>query len=167
METLEDQLLKYIREILEPKNKEFGNLPICPFVKKERLHGRITFKECSLGDNPTSKVLEVVNTFFAHSDGTLIIYDTDSNLSIVDFVEYGKKLCELLQNQRIISIALHPADNFNINGVKTRTVPFHVVLIQKAEEIIKAKNSLLKTKYYENWNEEQKKFNDEQIGKYL
>ena len=162
------ELLKYIINILEPKNTVFGNLPICPFVKKERLKDKILFENVVFGNEPTIKIIKIIkNTFSKTDENTLLAYDTVSQLGALEFIDYGKRLCEIFLKEKIISISLHPSDTFNIHGQLTRTVPFHTMLIQTASQIIAAKKILQGSNYYENWTKEDLEDNYKQFAQYL
>ncbi|MGC4038380.1 MAG: hypothetical protein QM764_20620 [Chitinophagaceae bacterium] len=168
MEANKQALINYMVNVLEPKNEAFGNLPMCPFVKKERLKNRILFEKVIFGAEPGDQVISLISSTFAHTDeNTLLAFDTDTTLGLDEFIEYGKKLCDLFSRNKIISIALHPLDNFNIHGHFTRKVPFPTLLVQTARQISAAKTTLMATQYYKFWTKEDLDNNFEQFAKYL
>jgi len=168
MSSNKEQLLSYIIKVLETPNPHFGNFPACPFVKNERLNGRILFEQISFSISPTVDIKNRIHKFHSEAQSyTLLLYDIDSRLPKDEFINYGISLCEIFREERIISIALHPSDDFNINGYYTRGVPFNTLIVQFAEQIIKAQELLINTDYYKYWKETNINNNYYQFDRFL
>jgi hypothetical protein len=168
MEKEPEEIIRYFTEVLEPKSSLFGGLPVCPFAKKERITNNIVFQQLCLGNIPSEEVgVLIINHFKDGNNRTLVIYDPDSKMNLVDFRNYGIVLCEKFSGEGIISIALHPQDTFSIEGFRTRRVPFPFLLVQRAKTIQEARKILERTHYYTKWSQESLDANEEQFGKFL
>jgi hypothetical protein len=167
-ENNQKKLIDFIENVIEPPNEKFANFPVCPFAKKERLNNEIFFKEFEFSIKPSSELIDyILESFIQKVDYTLMLFDPSCSKELQVFRDYGKSICELLKDEKIVAVAMHPSDTFNIDGYYTRQAPFHTILVQLASEIMKGRKILEKTDYYKNWKESDKEIIEDQFGKYL
>lgn len=165
----QDALENYIEKTLKPPNKVFENISPCPYIgriSKEKLDNKIIYNSYNFSKPIDSNLTSFIKTNLKKSH-ILLVYDTNSTLELLEFRDYGKKICELLKEETIITIALHPQDTFKIKDFYTRRVPFHTLLIQYRKIINEEREKLKKTDYYKNWTKDDLQINEDQFGKFL
>lgn len=160
-------LLRYFTEVLEVPRDELGGLPVCPFIRGERVSGRIHFLSNQAGQS-VQEVAEAVRKAFRGKWGdTLLLYDVYMGSDIDVFYNFATALNEAFLLDGLVCIAIHPQDSFKIGGMPTRETPLPVYLIQSAREVMAARESLRKTNYYRHWTEADWNRINQQFGYFL
>lgn len=154
-----DKLLHYLTNFLERSHPSFGNLPPCPFAKKERLEGRILCLEYHFMDTiPTDEFLETIREFDANSQySTFIAYDRTSQLSLDDAYALAQQVIDSIQEIDILAIPLHPEDPYSPSGVRTRATPYLMFAIQRRSLLSQGQQQLLRTKYYHHFEDQEQR----------
>ena len=154
-----DEILHYLTGFLERSHPNFGNLPPCPFAKKERLEGRILCLENQFVEIfPTDNFLETIRKFDATSQySTFIAYDKTSQLSLEGAYTFAQNLIDSLQDIDILVIPLHPQDPYSPSGIRTRATPYVMFAIQRRSLLSNGQKKLLKTKYYNQFGDKEER----------
>ena len=142
---------------LEKPNKAFSDMPVCPFLKTERLHDRLMVKVWT----PTKNSLnDLFQDFFEskYNSALFICRDTkDIKWKDISRKSYQKTLQGFLKPTEYKVLCLSPYEDFVVGGEATRKKsPYFLINLAERKEFKKTHSSLIGTKYFE-------KFNDEEI----
>jgi hypothetical protein len=163
------QMLRYFTEVLEIPRVEFGGLPACPFVRREREQDKIRYDICEItGSLPSTENIERVRQFAdeAHHT-TLLLIDPFTRLSVSESVQYGVELSKAAADRRMVAIGVHPDDPFEIGGMRPRCIPYLTMLCQSVDLLQDAKQRLDGSAYYQRWTRAAWEYNAHQIGVFL
>jgi hypothetical protein len=154
-----EEVLDYLMGFLEKVHPQFGNLPPCPFAKKERLEGRILCLEYSFESViPEKKLLDDIRSFDkGHTYSTCIAYDKTSQMSLEEAYEMANNLVDTLQDIDILVIPLHPKDPYSPSGIRTRATPYLLFAIQRRSLLSEGQQKLLRTKYYSQFEDQEQR----------
>lgn len=164
------KMTHYMKSVLEPKQRSFGGMPPCPFVRAERVMGKIKYELCAMSPRRSTDLIERFIRAFKNDrkHSTLLIIDPVPHLTKAQGLALGVKLCEKVRDIGMVAICLHPDDQFEIAGFKPRNrIPYVTMLVQAADLMVDAKRTLEKSRYYDNWSSEDFAFNFEQFGRFL
>ena len=156
--TIIDKVSQYLHWLTIPK-KEFGNMPPCPFLDKElrndNLHLDIWYPhECSFMDVMESFLLSGKNSALIVCPNTHTIdYSEVSRISIQN------KITDLLrknpQTDYLKSLVISPYEPWTLAGVETRSgSPYFLINVGPTKQFGKTHKDLTKTKYFDNFTEE-------------
>jgi hypothetical protein len=163
------QMLRYFTEVLEIPRVEFGGLPACPFVRREREQDKIRYDICEIADLPPS--IENVERVRQFTDEpyhtTLLLIDPYTRLSVSQCVQYGVELSKAATDRRMVAIGVHPDDPFEIGGMRPRCIPYLTMLCQSVDLLQDAKQRLNGSAYYKRWTRAAREYNLHQIGVFL
>ena len=122
-----------------------------------------------LPDGPSDDIVELLKEFAsAGQHTTLLIVDPEKAVTVAEGVAYGRELCRRCQQQKMIAIAVHPDDDFAVDGFRTRQgIPYVTMLCQSARYLQDAKRQLAETDYYSHWTQAALEYNFQQIGEFL
>ena len=151
--TVMEQILTYMTDFLERSSTVFSNMPPCPYAKKERLSNKIYFLETELTEQgPSDWLLEEIRQFDQNQQwSTMLAYAPKMELDVQSCYDFAQRITDALTEIDILAIPLHPDDPFSVQGLRTRQVPCVMMLVQRRDFLSNAKDKLLKTKYYDNW----------------
>ena len=146
-------------DYLEKPNDAFSGMPVCPFLKTERLSNKMFIKVW----RPTKVSLNsLFQDFFEskYNSALFICTDTkDIKWKNISRKSYQKSIQDFLKHTDYKGLCLSPYEDFVVGGEATRKKsPYFLVNIAKRKEFSKTHKSLIKTKYF-------KKFSDEEIEK--
>lgn len=150
-----ENILSYMINFLEKPHPVFSNMPPCPYARKERLANQIFFFEAEIApEGATSSLLEEIRKFDANPKWTtMLIYSPKQLVDIVACYNFAQKITDALADIHVLAIPLHPDDTFAVQNVRTREVPYPIILLQRRSVLTEAKEKLLNTKYYANWTD--------------
>ena len=157
---MKDQIKKYIEDTLEKPREEFGGLPACPFVKKERVSGTLLVDTF---DNSSDDLLSKIKDFDA-SDYTSAVFGQvlEEPLSTEDSRAYQNYINRLLKNKdmgHLKVICANPADTMEVMGFNPRaTAPCFLITVTNAKELVKAHRNILKSNYFINFGKDYLKY---------
>jgi len=148
------RILDYIN-ILRTPRKEYGDLPICPFVGKEIDKNKLLIEKFDPKEN---SLLEMIESFEqSEYDSALFAQVQDENLQQRDTAKYQDFINKLLREngyEHLKCICFNPNDKLNIDGFNARSLaPYFLINIAQASVLEKAHNDLMKTKYFDKMNE--------------
>jgi len=161
MET-KDQIINKVSQYLHwltiPK-AEFGNMPICPYLdtelRKEQLYLDIWYPH-------HLTFMDIMESFLLSSKNSALIICP--NTHTIDYSEVSRrdiqtKITDLLrknpQTNYLKSMIFSPYEDFEVAGVKTRSnAPYFLINVAPTKQLGKAHRDLEKTKYFDNFTEE-------------
>ena len=154
-----DKVMKYIG-ILRTPRKEYGGLPACPFVGSEVDKGKLMIDKF---DPNESTLLDKVKAYDESDyDSALFAQVTDETISGDDTYAYQNFINRTLRTngfEHLKCICFNPNDTKEVAGFNPRKdAPYFLINIASKKVLAKAHKSLLKTKYFKNFEEEYLKF---------
>ena len=146
-------------DYLEKPNDAFSDMPVCPFLKPERLTDRLMVRVW----RPTKVSLNsLFQDFFESKFSSALFICTDSkNLKWKDVTrkKYQNTLQDFLKHTDYKALCFSPYEEWSAGGEETRKKsPYFLINVATRNELDKAHKSLIKTKYFN-------KFDDEEITK--
>tara|TARA_R110000796_G_scaffold235259_1_gene354235 strand:+ start:402 stop:893 length:492 start_codon:yes stop_codon:yes gene_type:complete len=151
--SLEQKVWHYIDHKLGTRRAEFGNQPICPYVKRYR--DSIVVKTAHTS---VYEILEWGMRNFKSSD-VCWVYAFERNQ--VPSSLMCETMCDSFAQQYYLNGATllfdHPIDIEPINGVYTGFGEGALLIIQNTTILQNHRHKLFKTSYYAGWTDEQKR----------
>ena len=146
-------------DYLEKPNDAFSDMPVCPFLKPERLSDRLMVRVW----RPTKVSLNsLFQDFFESKFSSALFICTDSkNLKWKNVTRksYQNTLQDFLKHTDYKALCFSPYEEWSAGGEDTRKKsPYFLINVATRKELDKAHKSLIKTKYFD-------KFNDKEIKK--
>jgi hypothetical protein len=139
------QIMKnHLISFVEKPHPAFGNLPVCPFAKKARLEGKLTYVVKELNTQP---VLDIIIPWLLTESQALVIIDPRQNLVLEDFETLSAAMEKQLP-EGVQMFTSHPQSDYQQNGVYTRREPYPNWQFMKNADLEKAKQQLAKSKRY-------------------
>lgn len=139
----------WIINFVEVKTPVFGNLPVCPFARKERIQNKINYILTDLS-NPDNVVEQINNNNF-QDKSTLLLIDTHNKLTVEEKEKFEDFINNKCTNTWCVYVLAN--ENLNFNGFYTRTNKYPLIIVTTKKEVEKAELSLKSTKYFDNWTE--------------
>ena len=158
--------IKYLSEILEKPSSDFGGFAPCPFARSERLSKKLfigMYDYCA-------------DEFIEHFDSTMIQGGYSSALyalfsgdrpEVVDakdtkkFQHFLNKLLIKSGFDRYKVVCFNPLQEYYAGNSNVRAkAPYFLINVADRDVLLKAHNSLKKTKYYDNYSSDYLKYID-------
>jgi hypothetical protein len=149
MDNIIEEIKNWIINFVEIKAPIFGNIPVCPFAKKERINNKINYIITDLSN--LDNIVEKINQNNFDEKSTLILIDTHNKISLKEkeyFEEEINRMCNT--NWSVYCLA---NEDFNVDGFFTRTNKYPIIIVTLLTEVEKAEKGLWNTKYFSNWSE--------------
>ena len=157
---MKDELVKriekYIVEILEPPRSEFGGLPACPFVKKDRISGKLWI---DVFDNSEESILEKIKEFekseyYSAVFGQVLEKDL-STQEAKDYQAYINRLVNRNKMSHLKVICANPSDKLQVQGFNPRAAaPCFLITITNKKHLQDSHRKMLKSDYFINFEKE-------------
>jgi hypothetical protein len=146
-ESVENQLLKWMKEFVEVPHPSLGGWPPCPFARQARLSrnidirsGTTPYEDCiSLIDYDWSK--EVVIFWYDHIDPK-------------SFINGVNRANSLLLEKDIVALEDHPDTEEIIAGINMNFGVCPIIVLQKNSKLNQAADQLKEKGYYHTWSQE-------------
>ena len=143
---------------LENPNKAFSDMPVCPFLKAERLSDKIFVQVW----RPSTNSLNILfQEFFEseYSSALFICRDTkDIKWRDVSRKSYQKTIQGFLKPTGYKALCLSPYEDFVVGGEPTRKKsPYFLINVATREELHLSHTKLLDSKYFDNFSEKELK----------
>jgi len=159
--TIIDKVAQYLHSLTIPK-QEFNNMPICPYLDKE-LNNEQLYLDIWYPHN--SSFMDLMESFLLSSKNSALIICP--NTHTIDYSEVSRKtiqsqINDLLrknpQTDYLKSLVISPYEPWELAGVKTRSeAPYFLINVVSTEQIGKAHKQLQKTKYFDNYSDDDKR----------
>ena len=159
--TIINKVSEYLHWLTIPK-KEFGNMPVCPFLDKELRDNQLYLDiwyphECSFMDIMESFLLSNKNSALIICPNTHTI-----NYAEVSRRDIQSKITQLLRDnpatEYLKSMIFSPYEPFEVAGISTRSgAPYFLINVAPTKQLGKSHKDLLKTSYFDNFTDEERK----------
>ena len=158
--TIIDKVAQYLHWLTIPK-KEFGNMPVCPFLDTE-MRNDLLYIDIWYPHNNT--FMELMESFLlSNKNSALIICPNTHTIdySQVSRSDIQRKITELLrenpQTEYLKCMIFSPYEDFEVAGVKTRSgAPYFLINVAPTAQLGKSHKDLKKTKYFNSFSDEDK-----------
>ena len=155
-----DKVSQYLHWLTIPK-KEFGNMPVCPYLNQE-LSKDLLYIDIWYPTNNT--FMELMESFINSNKNSALI--VCPNTHTIDYSEVSRKtiqsqITDLLrknpQTDYLKCMIFSPYEDFEVAGVKTRSeAPYFLINVAPTQQLGKSHKDLMKTKYFDNFTEDEK-----------
>ena len=150
-----DNTAQYLHWLTIPK-KEFGNMPVCPFLDKE-LRDDLLYMDIWYPHE--TSFMDIMESFLlSNKNSALVICPNTHTIdySKVSRSSIQKQITGLLrdnpQTDYLKCMIFSPYEDFEVAGVKTRSgAPYFLINVAPTEQLGKSHKSLQKTKYFDNF----------------
>ena len=154
------EVTKYL-DYLETPSDNFGGMPVCPFLKKERVTENLMLEIWRPDEKSFFELLDK----FVESDNTsalLVCMDTDG----IMWEEIGRnkyqKAIQLAMEEKGYkkhkALCFSPYEDWTAAGEATRKkAPYFLINLAETDALNEAHRSLWKTKYFDNFTDEEVK----------
>ena len=155
------EVKEWITEYLEKPNENFGDMPVCPFVKSERVNNKLMFEIWHPNEKSFIDILEE----FQKSDfssALIICMNTEGiDWSEVERNKYQKTIQKLMKEQGykdLKALCFSPFEEWKVAGEDTRKgTPYFLINIANTDQLNESHRTLWKTDYFKNFSEEELK----------
>ena len=154
-----DKVAQYLHWLTIPK-KEFGNMPVCPFLDKEMRDDNLYIDIWYPHDN---SFMDIMESFLLSSKNSALV--VCPNTHTIDYSEVSRKdiqrqITDLLRKnphtEYLKCMIFSPYEDFEVAGVKTRSgAPYFLINVAPTKQLGKSHKDLSKTKYFDNFTEEE------------
>jgi len=153
-----NEVIDYL-DYLETPNENFGGMAVCPFLKKERVTSNLMIEIW----RPNEKsFFQLLDEFVQSEKNTavLICMDTDG----IMWREIGRnkyqKAMQLAMEKKGYkkhkALCFSPWEDWTAAGESTRTkTPYFLINLAESDALNEAHRSLWKTKYFDNFSDEE------------
>ena len=135
-------------------NEAFGGFPVCPFVERERASGKLKYEVFYTDGEKT--IFDLIDEWDDEDDYNSMIIAYLSDIKLSEYKNFQNFLNRQLQKRKmgyIKVICLHPDDTFEVDRVATRApAPYFLINVAYADELHKAHQHLLPTKYFDKFS---------------
>ncbi|HBK99148.1 MAG TPA: hypothetical protein DD001_18385 [Microcoleaceae bacterium UBA10368] len=158
-----ESTLRWMTEFVELPHPVFGDLPVCPFTKTARLVNQILFKiqrfSALTEFDRDSAIMQSIHEFYnSDFEIMLVINPEKTAISAPQTQALIEKLNHHISELSLLAFHVHPEEDFNIDGLYTRRMPYPGFTVQVNFQLKPVSDSLLKTEYYKNWTAQQLKY---------
>ena len=151
---------EYLHWLTIPK-QEFGNLPPCPFLDKELRDDNLYI---DIWYPHESSFMDIMESFLLSGKNSALVICP--NTHTIDYSEVSRKtiqkqITDLLRKNPhtdyLKSMIFSPYEDFEVAGVKTRSgAPYFLINVAPTKQLGKSHKDLKKTKYFDNFSDEDK-----------
>ena len=159
-DTIIDKVAQYLHWLTIPK-KEFGNMPVCPYLDKEM---RDNLLYIDIWYPHESSFMDIMESFLLSGKNSALVICP--NTHTIDYSEVSRKtiqkqITDLLRKNPhtdyLKSMIFSPYEDFEVAGVKTRSeAPYFLINVAPTKQLGKSHKALKKTKYFDNFSDEDK-----------
>ena len=153
------KILTEIREYfdyLQTPNESFGGMAVCPFLKAEISNNKLMVEIWKPEEQSFSNLFE--NFLNSEYDSAILICMNTEGIdwSQVDRVKYQKSIQTMLKESEYKALCFSPFEEHTAAGEETRKKsPYFLINIAKTSVLNEAHKKLLKTKYFDNFNDKE------------
>ena len=156
-----DKVSQYLHWLTIPK-KEFGNMPICPYLdtelRKEQLYLDIWYPHLN-------SFMDIMESYLLTSKNSALVICP--NTHTIDYSEVSRKsiqkqITDLLrrnsQMDYLKCMIFSPYEDFEVAGVKTRSkAPYFLINVASRKHFSDSHKKLMDTRYFDKFSKEEKK----------
>lgn len=151
LETVKQDIERWIVDFVEVKNPSLGGWPPCPYARKARLENDFTIRT---GVNPYFDLLNVARDGLSGKSVLILVYDPVE----FPYTQFSSDLKaaneEALLSKDLLALEDHPEDKEIVNGVCMNQGTYALALVQSLSDL-NAKAKVMAAKgFYNAWPEE-------------
>ena len=152
-------ILTEIREYfdyLQTPNESFGGMAVCPFLKAEISNNKLMVEIWSPEEQSFSNLFE--NFLDSEYESAILICMNAEGIdwSQVNRVKYQKQIQTMLKESEYKALCFSPFEEHTAAGEETRKKsPYFLINIAKTSVLNEAHKKLLKTRYFDNFNDKE------------
>lgn len=135
MDKVSKEIEEWIKYIIVPRDK-LGTMCICPFAKE----AKISIKYTTLSNIIPEEGVDVA------------IFVVNDDITLDELLDARNELNRKYKDY--IFLEDHMSDPSYINGIQSNFGKANLMLCQKRNELLRARNTLGKTEYYSYWSKE-------------
>jgi hypothetical protein len=150
------EVVRHQVEWVEAPNRNFGNIPVCPFARRPRREGLIDYRVMafSTATSPLDpKVLEAVSDFEGKALQSVFVIHPDRELPLAELVAFVDALQAELRPRGLAVFRGHPLDEFKVGDEYTRREPYPGFQVLR-QDLIDESRQKLSAGYYLLWGED-------------
>jgi len=153
------EILTEIREYfdyLQTPNESFGGMAVCPFLKAEISNNKLMVEIWKPEEQSFSNLFE--NFLDSEYESAILICMNTEGIdwSQVDRVKYQKSIQTMLRESEYKALCFSPFEEHTAAGEETRKKsPYFLINIAKTSVLNEAHKKLLKTRYFDNFNDKE------------
>ena len=153
------KILTEIREYfdyLQTPNESFGGMAVCPFLKAEISNNKLMVEIWKPEEQSFSNLFE--NFLNSEYDSAILICMNTEGIdwSQVNRVKYQKQIQTMLKESEYKALCFSPFEEHTAAGEETRKKsPYFLINIAKTSVLNEAHKKLLKTRYFDNFNDKE------------
>ena len=153
------EILTEIREYfdyLQTPNESFGGMAVCPFLKAEISNNKLMVEIWKPEEQSFSNLFE--NFLDSEYESAILICMNTEGIdwSQVNRVKYQKQIQTMLKESEYKALCFSPFEEHTAAGEETRKKsPYFLINIAKTSVLNEAHKKLLKTKYFDNFNDKE------------
>ena len=141
----------YVINVLEEKRPEFSGLPVCPFVKADRITDQLYL---DIFDNKKETLLDVLLRFVRSGKRSALIAQPNCNIKKEEtrgYQDFINLVLEESGNGNLLSLCFNPNDDLEVDGYNPRAqAPCFLINIAYRDHLSKSHRTLKETSYYSN-----------------
>lgn len=149
MDDIINNIKNWIIDFVEIKTPIFGNLPVCPFAKKERIKNKINYIITDISN--IDNIIYHINQNNFEDKTTLLLIDTHNKLTRQEKENFEDIINEKCPNNWAVYCLAN--EDLEFNGFKSRTNEYPLIIITDRKEVEKAEALLKNTDYFSNWTD--------------
>ena len=159
-DTIIGKTSEYLHWLTIPK-KEFGNMPVCPFLDKELRDNQLYI---DIWYPHESTFMDIMESFLLSGKNSSLV--VCPNTHTIDYSEVSRKdiqkqITDLLRKNHntdyLKCMIFSPYEDFEVAGIKTRSgAPYFLINVAPTKQLGKSHKDLTKTKYFDNFTEDEK-----------
>ena len=153
------EILTEIREYfdyLQTPNESFGGMAVCPFLKAEISNNKLMVEIWRPEEQSFSNLFE--NFLDSKYESAILICMNAEGIdwSQVNRVKYQKQIQTMLKESEYKALCFSPFEEHTAAGEETRKKsPYFLINIAKTSVLNEAHKKLLKTRYFDNFNDKE------------
>jgi len=153
------EILTEIREYfdyLQTPNESFGGMAVCPFLKAEISNNKLMVEIWKPEEQSFSNLFE--NFLDSEYESAILICMNAEGIdwSQVNRVKYQKQIQTMLKESEYKALCFSPFEEHTAAGEETRKKsPYFLINIAKTSVLNEAHKKLLKTRYFDNFNDKE------------
>lgn len=147
---IRESILKWIAHLTENR-PELSNFPICPYAKQAIISQKFDIKPASYD----SIEAELTTCDLTRYQVIIYYYEAYEQYTIEELRDKTAELNEKVRQRDMIVLENEPRRSFKLNGIATPFQGCYLWVVQQLSDLNEKSTQLAKTKYYDNWTEEQ------------
>ena len=160
---LREVVTDFLINTIESDREEFGNLPVCPFARSERINKKLMLGVFDVAVHQISDLAKEMEDS-GYESALFVVKENNINVEIegdkgtVKFANFLKKQLKENNKGEYTVICFNPRDSVEAGKYNVRSeFPFLMINIAKTEMLHKSQKHLQKTSYYDKFSKSYKK----------